>query len=261
MPRVRSRDGTEIVFDQLGVGPALILTVGAFNERSTGIPLATFLAPHFSVFAYDRRGRGESGDTLPYAIDREVEDLAAVIEVAGGSAAVFGYSSGAALVLLAAAHGLPITKLVLYEAPFRPKSVQAPNEPDHVKNLSSLIAANRRGDAVEYYQSKLVGIPEAVVVQMRSAPFRPALERLAPTLVYDATVMGDGSMPTELVTRVTVPTVALAGGASAPFMQAAATALAEALPHGRAEIIPGQTHDIVPSAIGPLMTEFLKDSA
>jgi pimeloyl-ACP methyl ester carboxylesterase len=259
MPRVRSRDGTEIAFDQLGGGPALILTVGAFNERSTGIPLATFLAPHFSVFAYDRRGRGESSDTLPYAVDREVEDLAAVIEAAGGSAAVFGYSSGAALALRAAAYGLPITRLVLYEAPFRPKGALIPNEPDHVKHLSALIAANRRGDAVEYYQSKLVGIPETIVVQMRSAPFRPALERLAPTLVYDATIMGDGSMPTELVARVTMPALALAGGASAPFMQAAATALAEALPHGRAEIVAGQTHDIVPSAIGPLMTQFLKE--
>ncbi len=259
MPKVLSRDGTAIAFDQLGAGPALILTVGAFNDRSTGSPLATFLAPHFAVFIYDRRGRGESGDTLPYSVDREVDDLAALIEAAGGSAAVFGYSSGAVLALQAAGRGLPIAKLVLYDPPLYVYDARPPSTADHVANLSQLIAANRRGDAVEYFQTKIVGIPEDIVVQMRRAPFRPALEAMAHTLVYDATIMGDGSLPADLAARVAISTLVLAGGAGAPFMQTAARALAAALPRGRAQIVPGQTHDLVASAIGPITTEFLKD--
>jgi pimeloyl-ACP methyl ester carboxylesterase len=256
MPHVLSKDGTSIAFDRRGDGPPLILVVGAFNDRSTGAPLAEVLAPHLSVFTYDRRGRGESGDTLPYAVEREIEDLAALIDAAGGAAAVFGYSSGAALSLQAAAAGLAITRLVLYDAPFIVGDDQPQQAVDHRACLAELIAAGRRGEAVEYFQTRVVGIPEDVVTQLRHAPFRSALEAMAHTLVYEMTILGDGSLPTELARGVTTPTLVVAGGAS-PFMRAAAETLANTLPKGRVRILEGQGHDIEPSVLGPVMDEFV----
>jgi len=159
--------------------------VGAFNDRATGAPLARFLEPHFTVFNYDRRGRGDSGDTAPYALEREIEDLDALIAQAGGSASVFGYSSGAILALRAAAQGLAIPQLALYEPP--PTGGKAGNL---AARLTELISAGRRGDAVELFQTEGVGIPAAVVAQMRNAPFRPALEKMAHTLVYESLILG-----------------------------------------------------------------------
>ena len=175
MDTVASADGTTIAFDRYGDGPPVIMAAGAFNTRSTTDPLARALAPQFTVLNYDRRGRGNSGDTTPYAVDREIEDLAALITAAGGSAAVFGYSSGATLALKAAAAGLPIAKLVLYEPPFRTDDSHPGLPPGFPAKLAGLVAAGRRGDAVELYQTQAVGIPEAVVAQLRHAPFRPGL--------------------------------------------------------------------------------------
>src|SRR4051812_40731786 len=169
MGTVASKDGTSIVFDRSGGRPATILVLGAFNDRSTGAPLAHFLEQHFTVFTYDRRGRGASGDTAPYAVEREFEDLDALIAQAGSSARVFGYSSGALLALRAAAHGLAIAQLALYDPP--PTGAQAGAL---APQLTKLIAAGRRGDAVELFQTEAVGIPSAVVAQLRHAPFRPA---------------------------------------------------------------------------------------
>src|SRR5215207_10261317 len=144
MATVLSNDVTAIAFERFGQGQPLIMVVGAFNTRSTGEPLAASLASHFTVFTYDRRGRGDSGDTIPYAIEREVEDLGALIGEAGGAAAVFGFSSGAILALNAAARGLPITRLALYDAPY----VVGGDEPvDHARRLAELVSAGRRGDA------------------------------------------------------------------------------------------------------------------
>src|SRR6266851_3799879 len=239
MPQVVSNDGTTIAFERFGDGPPLILVVGAFNERSTGAGLAAFLAPHFSVFIYDRRGRGDSGDTLPYAVDREIDDLAALIAEAGGSAAGFGYSSGAFLALQAAASGLAITRLALLDPPYIVDDNDARQyaAANHTAHLAELIATGRRGQAVEYFQSRVVGIPDEVIVQMRQAPFRPALEAIAHTLVYEATILGDRSVPTELARTVTVPTLVIAGGAGHPIMRSAAHALAAALCHGQARIL------------------------
>jgi pimeloyl-ACP methyl ester carboxylesterase len=258
MNRVLSADGTEIAFERIGAGWPLILVVGAFNDRSTGIPLAEALASQFTVFAYDRRGRGDSDDTPPYAVQREIEDLSALIHEAGGSASVLGYSSGANLALRAAAERLPITRLALYDAPYIVNVEQARSEPDHAAHLAELIGAGQRGDAVEYFQRRLVGIPEEIVVQMRHAPFRPALEAIAHTLVYEAIVTGDRSLPTELADAVTMPTLVIAGGNS-PFMCAAAQALADLLPNARADILEGQGHDIVPAVLGPVLTAFLRE--
>ena len=256
MENVLSKDGTAIAFERFGAGPPLILVVGAFNNRSAGAPLAAFLAPYFSVFTYDRRGRGDSGDTAPYAVDREVEDLSALIGEAGGAAAVFGYSSGAVLALQAAARGLSITRLALYDPPYNVGDSQHPRGVDHAACLAELIAAGQRGDAVEYFQTKIVGIPEEVVVQLRHAPFRPALEAMAHTLVYEASILGDFSLPTELAAGLTVPTLVIAGGAS-PFMRAAAQALGHALPNGHTQILEGQNHDIEPSVLGPVLQAFI----
>src|SRR5579864_616128 len=207
---VVSRDGTRIAFDRFGDGPPLVLVVGAFNERPTGEPLARCLASHFTVFNYDRRGRGASGDTLPYSVEREIEDLGALIDAAGGSAAVFGYSSGGFLSIQAAAAGLPITKLAIYEAPY----LSSPDPTDHAAALSELLAQGRRGDTVEYFQREMVGIPPSVIEQLHAAPFWPALERIAHTLVYEALILGDRSLPSPVGT----PTLVMAGDAGAPFM-------------------------------------------
>ena len=254
MKTIVSRDGTSIAVDQVGDGPPIVIVVGAFNDRATGAPLADVLKSDFTVYNYDRRGRGDSGDMQPYAIEREIEDLGAVIAEAGGSPFVFGYSSGGVLALDGAGRELPMTKLAVYEVPL------AADGPlwtvDHAAELARLIEAGRRGDAVEYFQAKVVGIPEVIVAQLRQAPFRPALEAMATTLVYEATIVGDGSLPIDLVRSVKVPTLAIAGGASAPFMRETADAIARALPNGRSLALEGQTHDIEASVLGPLLAQF-----
>jgi pimeloyl-ACP methyl ester carboxylesterase len=250
-------DGTKIAFDELGDGPPLIMVVGAFNTRATSEPLAHALEDRFTVLNYDRRGRGDSGDTPPYAVEREIEDIDALIAHAGGSAAVFGYSSGATLALKAAAHGLQITQLALYDAPFLVDDSYPRLPEDFAEQLGTVITAGRRGDAVELYQTTAIGIPQEVVVQMRQVPFRPALEAIAHTLVYEATVVGDLSFPADLVASITVPTVVIDGEHSPPIMHGAAEALVRTLPNGRRRTLPGQSHDISPEAMAPVLTELL----
>jgi pimeloyl-ACP methyl ester carboxylesterase len=256
MRTVLSADGTKIAFDQTGQGPPVILVVGAFNDRSTGAPLAEALKSQLTVLNYDRRGRGASGDTQPYAVEREVEDLDALIREVGGAAHVFGYSSGANLTLEGAASGLNITKLALYEAAFI-VSDGVPRPPkDMVGQLSKLVASGRRGEAVELFQTELVGIPEPVVAQLRHAPFRPALEAMAHTLVYEASVVGDLTLPAAQLSSIKAPTLVVYGGESPAVMTNAAKALAAALPNGLARALEGQAHDIVPMALAPVLLDF-----
>jgi len=257
MDTVTSADGTTIAFDQYGDGQPVIMAVAAFNTRWTTEPLARALAPQFTVLNYDRRGRGDSDDTAPYAVDREIDDLAALITAAGGSAAVFGYSSGATLARKAAAAGLPVTKLVLYEPPFRTDDSHPGLPADFPAKLAGLVSAGRRGDAVELYQTQAVGIPEDVVVQLRHAPFRPGLEAIAHTLAYDAAIIGDLSLPAGLLATVTGPALVISGENSPPFLRNAARATAAALPGGQLATLPGQTHDINPDATAPVMAAFL----
>lgn len=257
MNTVASADGTTIAFDRYGDGPPVIMAVAAFNTRSATEPLARELARQFTVLNYDRRGRGDSGDTTPYAVDREIDDLAALITAAGGSAAVFGHSSGATFALKAAAASLPISKLVLYEPPFRTDDSHPGLPPDFAAELAGLVSAGRRGDAVELYQTQAVGIPEDVVRQLRHAPFRPGLEAIAHTLAYDAAIVGDLSLPADLLATVTIPALVICGEYSPPFLRNAARAAAAALPHGRLATLPGQTHDINPQATAPVMAKFL----
>jgi len=256
MRKVLSKDGTPIAFDQSGEGPPIILVVGAFNDRSTGAPLAAQLSEHFTVFNYDRRGRGASGDRMPYAIEREIEDLAALITEAGGSSSVFGYSSGAVLALKAAASGLAISRLALYEPPFLLDDGFPKLARDVSARLTELIASGRRGEGVELFQTEMVGIPAEIVAQLRHAPFRPALETIAHTLVYEATLLSDLPVLAEQLPSITVPTLVISGGNSQAKMGSAAQTLAAAHPAAQHRSLEGQTHDIVPAVLAPVLEEF-----
>ena len=254
METVTSKDGTTIAFDRLGSGPPVVLVCGGSVARTADAAIAQELASDFTVFNYDRRGRGDSGDTLPYAIDREVEDIEAVIGVAGGSAFLWGSSSGAVLALIAA-ESVPVTKLALWEPPFVPEGVPRPPE-DQVSQYETMIAEGRRGDAVEYFMTKVIGMPPEVVAGARSQPWWGATEALAHTLAYDARIMGDYTIPNDLVASVKVPTLVIAGGADFPWMRQTAKALADALPDGETRILEGQGHDVDMAVLAPVLKEF-----
>jgi pimeloyl-ACP methyl ester carboxylesterase len=255
MDQVTSKDGTTIAFDRMGDGPAVVLVCGASVDRMSNAPFAQHLAGDFTVFNYDRRGRGSSGDTQPYAIEREVEDMAAVIEAAGGSACVWGSSSGAVLALIAAEGGASVSKLALWEPPLVPAEFPQPPQ-DQVEQYEQMIAEGRRGDAVEYFMSRVVGMPPEFVAGARSQPFWAATEALAHTLAYDARIMRDYAVPTERATAVKVPTLVIAGGADIPWMRQTAQTLAGALPNGQARILEGQGHDVDPGVLAPVLKEF-----
>jgi pimeloyl-ACP methyl ester carboxylesterase len=257
MKTVTSADATTIAFDQFGAGAPIIIAAGAFNDRSTTEPLARALAPQLLAVNYDRRGRGDSGDGSRYAVEREVEDIDALIAEVGGSAAVFGYSSGATLALRAAAAGLAITRLALYEPPFVIGDSRPRPGADLNAELAQLIAAGRRGDAVELFQTEVIGMPAEVVAQLREAPFRPGMEAIAHTLVYDATIVGDLSLPTELIASITTPTLVIEGDQSPPVIREAARAVADTLPNGQLHSLAGRDHTIDPAATAPIVSEFL----
>ncbi len=191
MRTVTSKDGTRIAFDQSGQGPALVLVSGASATRLDEASLAAALAPSFTVFAYDRRARGDSGDTVPYAVEREVEDIEALIDEAGGTAFVFGHSSGAVLAL-EAVRLLPtkIAKLALYEPPFIIDDSRPHMPEDFVSHLNELVATGRRSEAVERWM-EFLRTPDEMLAEMRQSPWWPQLEANAQSLVYDATIMQD----------------------------------------------------------------------
>jgi pimeloyl-ACP methyl ester carboxylesterase len=257
---VFSKEGTPIAFDQSGQGPALILVAGALTTRADWSSLAARLAPHFSVFAYDRRGRGESGDTAPYAVEREVEDIQALITEAGGSAFVFGHSSGAALALEAAVSlGEKVKKLAMYEAPYNDESEAKPAWRAYIHHLTEALAANRRGDAVALFM-QYVGMPAEQIEAMRQAPSWPLLEAIAPTLAYDHTALlgQDRSVPIERAALVRVPTLIMNGGMSYPFMYETARALSQAMPHAQLRTLEGQDHGPADDVLAPVLVEFFK---
>jgi pimeloyl-ACP methyl ester carboxylesterase len=257
LQRVTSKDGTSIAFDRLGDGPPIILVCGGSVDRMSNAGLAAVLATDFTVFNYDRRGRGDSSDTLPYAVEREVEDIDAVVAAAGGSAYLYGTSSGAALALEAARRlgSKKITKLALWEPPFIMDENARPPA-DQVAQYDAMIAEGRRGDAVEYFTAKVVGLPPEFVAFAKTQPFWAAQEKIAHTLAYDATVMGDYSVPLEEAAEVTVPTIVLTGSASFPFFAASAAAIADAMPDARADVLQDQEHNVDPTVIGPALKTF-----
>jgi pimeloyl-ACP methyl ester carboxylesterase len=265
MKKVQSADGTTIAFDQLGKGPAIILVGGALEQRamdSETAQLAPLLAQHFTVFHYDRRGRGESTDTQPYAVEREIEDIEALITEAGGQAAVFGISSGAALALEAAIKlGDKIKKLAMYEAPYNDDEAARRAWKAYRKQLAEVLAQGRRGDAVALLML-LVGMPADHLDRVRQHPMWPMWEAVAPTLAYDAAVMGeDASVPTEKAASVAVPALVMDGSASYPFMHVTALALVKAMPHAQHRTLEGQTHEVAPQALAPVLEEFFTSNA
>ena len=266
MRTVISKDGTPIAFDQSGQGPAIILVGGASSTRLAAASLTAALAPHFTVFAYDRRGRGASGDTAPYAVEREVEDIDALINEAGGKAFVFGHSSGAVLAL-EAARLLPtkITKLALYEPPFIIDDSRHPAPEDAAAHITELVSAGRRGEAVEYFMT-IVGMPAEMVAQMRQSPMWPGLEELAHTLAYDVTIIGDTQSGDPLSLRkwagVTVPTLVMDGSVflgreeGHAFMRHGAQELANILPDAQHRILEGQDHGPADEVLVPALQGF-----
>jgi pimeloyl-ACP methyl ester carboxylesterase len=260
MRQVRSRDGTTIAYDTQGPAdkPSLILVDGAFCSRAFGpMPkLAPHLARDFTVFMYDRRGRGDSGDTAPYAVEREIDDLNALIRDAGGSAFVYAVSSGAALALEAAAAGLSIKKLVLYEPPFMVGAPAHRPPVDHQAQLVRLIAEGRRGDAVTFYMKDVIGMPGLLVTLFRFLPMWSKLKAIAPSLQYDSAIMGDFSLPTRRAASLKMPTLVISGDKSIPVLREAAQRLAEVIPGARLRALAGQTHNVSAAALAPVLKEF-----
>jgi hypothetical protein len=256
METVTSKDGTTLAYERLGTGPAVVLVCGGSVDRMSNAPLAEQLAPHFTVYNFDRRGRGDSGDTAPYAIEREYEDIAAMLEAAGGAALLYGSSSGAALALAATASGLPVTKLALWEPPFILEGGRDRPPANTAQIYTDFVESGRRDAAVEYFMGTVVGLPPEFIGFARSQPWWPAQEAIAHTLAYDATIMGDYSLPAERAAAVTVPTLVLTGGASFAWMGATGEALAAVLPHGHHATLAGQEHNVDATVLAPALREF-----
>jgi pimeloyl-ACP methyl ester carboxylesterase len=261
--KVTSRDGTTIAFSRSGRGQPVILVDGALCSRAFGpLPqLAPLLAQHFTVYHYDRRGRNESGDKAPYAIEREVEDLEAVLKEAGGSAFVFGLSSGAALALEAANRLTGIKKLALYEAPFLVDDTYPPLPADYLTQLKALVAADRRSDAVKLFFNR-VGVPSLFAVVMQIMPVWSKLKAVAPTLVYDITIVEGNQIGKPLQayrwSSVNVPTVVYAGGKSPAWIRNGMKALTDTIPNAKLRVLKGQTHMIKPKVLAPELLEFFQ---
>lgn len=256
MDFVTSSDGTRIGYATQGSGPPLLFVGGAFSDHSTGAALAAALAPHFAVFTYDRRGRGKSGDAPTYAVQKELDDIAALLATAGSDAPLLGFSSGAMLVLESARQGTARGPLIVIEPPYLLDDSRARPPLDFPARLTALIQAGKRGEAVELFQADFIGIPRPVVEQLRHAPFRPWLESLAHTTAYDASIAGDLSLDPTLPAAIRQPVLTMAGTESTPFLLATARRLAETLPDGRFVGIDGMNHDLTP-ALAPAIRTFL----
>jgi len=259
--KLTSADGTSIAYDRAGSGPPLILVNGAMTTRTSGSgpSLVAALAERLTVFSYDRRGRGGSGDTPPYAVQREIDDLEALVQVAGGQAALYGHSSGACLALLAGISlGDAVTGLALYEPPYNDDPAVRQPWIRYLSDLDAALAAGRRGDAVALFMA-FVGTPAGQIEQMRRAPFWAGLEAIAPTLAYDhAGVIGpDLSVPVALAAQVRVPTLVMYGTRSLAFMEPTARTLAGAIPGAILRGLEGQTHDVNPEPLAAALLEAL----
>jgi pimeloyl-ACP methyl ester carboxylesterase len=273
MKTVISKDGTTIAYDQAGSGPALIMVTGALGTRGAK-NFVDPLSQHFTVIDYDRRGRGDSTDIAPYAVEREIEDIQALIDAVGGKSYLYGMSSGAILCLEAArVLGNKISKISLYEPPFIIDDSRPPLPTDYVEQLNKAVAEGRRGDAVEIFMTKALLIPAEFVVQMRNAPsyegyaddVRPPdwsdMEKVAHTLAYDGLIARDylagKPLPPQRWASVTAPTTVIIGGNSEPFFHDGAKALAADMPNAHYRVLPGQDHAVSPQALTPVLIEVL----
>ena len=255
MDQVTSKDGTAIAYERLGAGPAVILVGGAFVDRSENAPLAAELAERFSVYNYDRRGRGDSGDTRPYAVEREIEDLEALIAEAGGAAHLYGISSGGA-------------RVAVYEVPYDMAEGGRRRHREYMASLERSLAEGRRGDAAELFM-RLAGASDEMVAGARSSPMWPGLEAIAHTLLYDAACMGDNRPPTDRLARITRPTLVATGGASpesfvgggGDFFAKAADAVAASIPRAQRQTVEGQTHQVDPKVMASVLERFFTGPA
>jgi hypothetical protein len=256
-----SADGTAIAYEARGTGPLAVVVGGAFNDRGTWAGLAAELADlGFTGVSYDRRGRGDSGNTEPYALEREFEDLAAVVAGAGGGPVyAHGVSSGAALLLRAVAAGLPVERISVFEPPFRvPGAPPAP--PDYMATLQRYVDADDRDGMVTYFQTQAVGLPEPVVQSFKSQPMWPALCAMAPTLVHDGWAMGgdDQSFPSELLSSVPVPVLAVTSSGTQSWLGGTAEVVAGALPDARFVRLEGGFHHVPDPVLAPVLAEFYR---
>jgi pimeloyl-ACP methyl ester carboxylesterase len=256
MNRVTSKDGTAIAYERVGRGPAVILVGGALDDGSENTPLAPELAGHLTVINYARRGRGDSGDTLPYAVAREIEDIETLVTEAGGSAHLYGVSSGGALALEAAAAGLAIDKLAVYEVPYLIGDEASQRWRQYVDRLGAVLAEGRPGGALELFH-RLTGFSEEDIAAARSSPHWAGAEALERTLAYDAACLGDGHPPTDRLATITQPILVATGEADEWIVQAA-DAIAGSVPHAKRQTVEGQSHVADPKAVAPVLERFFR---
>src|SRR5579872_5491905 len=287
METTKSADGTVIAYERTGDGPPLVVAVGAFCDRRTFVP-PPGLTSRFTVYTYDRRGRGDSGDTQPYAVEREVEDLAAVVSAASGASGsgasgsgasgsgasgsgasgsgasgsgasgsgvfAYGHSSGGALVLRAAAAGVPLAAVASYEAPFAvPGTREVPADP--AGRIRELVAAGRRDDAVRYWMTTVVAAPPQVLQMMEGSPAWPALAALTHTLPYDIALTGDQGVPAALA-AIAVPALVLGGGTSPDWFHRAVRSTADVIPGAKLVMVEGYDHNVPTEVLAPVLAEF-----
>jgi pimeloyl-ACP methyl ester carboxylesterase len=252
---VRSADGTRIAFERSGDGPPLILieAAGQYRDFSSFKGLAPLLSREFTVYAYDRRGRGESTDATSYAPEREVEDLEALIADAGGSAHLYGYSSGALLAMRAAAHGLPIGRVAVLEPPLQDDDSKRPDP--LTKELAELVGAGRNRDAVEHFH-RSIGLPAEFIAEMRPTPEWAKMESVAHTLMYDC-VISDTTTFTQL-RSVAVPTLVIDSAGSTDDLSGWAATVAGQLPHGSHRTLAGEWHSVPDDVLAPVLVEFFR---
>jgi hypothetical protein len=263
MDFVTSKDGTRIAYERQGTGPAVVLVGGAAVTRSENAGLAAELASRFTTYNYDRRGRGDSGDTQPYALAREIEDLEALIAAAGGTAHLYGVSSGGALALEATAAGVPAERVAVYEVPYDMFDGAQDRHREYTRVLRELLDEGRNGDAFAHFM-RLAGSSEEDIAGARASDFWPGCEAVAPTLAYDAACMGDNRPPADRFARISQPVLVATGGASAEsfvgggggFFDNAADAVVATLPHAERTSIPGQWHQVDPKALAPFLVRF-----
>ncbi len=257
MKTVESKDGTLIAVEESGKGPPVILVCGASVDRMSNAPLAALLADKYTVLNYDRRGRGESGDTPPYAVEKEIEDLEAVVKLAGSPVFLYGVSSGAALAVDAAmVLRDKVKKLALWEPPYFADDTYPRPPADSAQTYTNLVAEGRRGEAVEFFMAKVIGLPAEFVASARKSPWWAGQEAIAHTLAYDAYIMGDFSLPKNKIAELEMPTLVMVGEASKPFMHLMADAMEKILMHGQKRVLKGQTHNASPDVLASALKEF-----
>ena len=254
MKTVTSADGTTIAYEQSGNGPAAILVGGAMNDRHSAAELADMLASTMTAVTYDRRGRGDSGDTKPYAVKREVEDLGALINEFG-DASVYGVSSGANLAFEAAAAGYPVRKLAMVEPMYR-LSDAPPLAPDYQEHIIELTDAGDMDEVVKYFMTEGMKLPPQAFQGLQHSPMWPGIKAIAHTIMYDVIIMGDGALPADRMAKVTVPALVVNSKASSPWMHHTVEEAAKALSHGEHRVLDGDFHHVPPPVLGPVLAEF-----